>query len=84
MPERRKPTPSAEVKWDRGSTGRRISCAAQFLRSARSSMRFSEGKDLLSELQRLALQTQMEEYAMCARVCPECLTLRRQRPGCPG
>jgi hypothetical protein len=39
----------------------------------------AEGKDLLSELQRLVLQTQMEEYSMCARVCPECLTLRRQR-----
>src|ERR1700742_932421 len=39
----------------------------------------AEGKDLLSELQRLVLQTQMEEYTMCARVCPECLTLRRQR-----
>src|SRR5580698_1749960 len=39
----------------------------------------AEGKDLLSELQRLVLQTQMEEYTMCARVCAECLTLRRQR-----
>jgi VIT family len=29
--------------------------------------------------QRLVLQTQMEEYTMCARVCSECLTLRRQR-----
>ena len=39
----------------------------------------AEGKDLLSELQRLVLQTQMEEYTMCARVCRECLTMRRQR-----
>jgi hypothetical protein len=39
----------------------------------------AEGKDLLSELQRLVLQTQMEEYTMCARVCSECLTLRRRR-----
>src|ERR1700722_3440014 len=39
----------------------------------------AEGKDLLSELQRLVLQTQIEEYVMCARVCRECLTLRRQR-----
>ena len=39
----------------------------------------AEGKELLSELQRLVLQTQMEEYVMCARVCPECLTLRRRR-----
>ena len=38
----------------------------------------AEGKDLLSELQRLVLQTQMEEYTMCARVGSECLTLRRQ------
>jgi hypothetical protein len=39
----------------------------------------AEGKNLLSELQRLALQTQMEEYTTYARVCPDCLTLRRQR-----
>jgi hypothetical protein len=39
----------------------------------------AEGKELLSELQRLVLQTQMEEYTMCARVCRECLTIRRQR-----
>jgi hypothetical protein len=39
----------------------------------------AEGKNLLSELQRLVLQTQMEEYTMCARVCRECLTMRRQR-----
>jgi hypothetical protein len=39
----------------------------------------AEGKDLLSELQRLVFQTQTEEYIMCARVCRECLTLRRQR-----
>ena len=38
-----------------------------------------EGKALLAELQRLMLQTQTEEYAVCARVCPECLKLRRQR-----
>jgi len=39
----------------------------------------SEGKEILSELQRLVLQTQMEEFALCARVCPDCLKLRRQR-----
>src|SRR6202046_570814 len=39
----------------------------------------AEGKVLLSELQRLVLQTQMEEYVMCARVCRECLTLRLRR-----
>ena len=39
----------------------------------------SEGKEILSELQRLVLQTQMQEFALCARVCPDCLKLRRQR-----
>ena len=38
-----------------------------------------EGKEVLAELQRLMLQTQMEEYAVCKQVCPECLKLRRQR-----
>ena len=38
-----------------------------------------EGKEILAELQRLMLQTQMEEYAVCKRVCPECLKVRRQR-----
>ncbi len=41
----------------------------------------AEGKGLLSEVQRLVLQTQMEEYVMCARVCRECRALRRQRDG---
>jgi len=39
----------------------------------------AEGKDLLGELGRLVLQTQMEEYTTCARVCPCCMKLRRQR-----
>jgi hypothetical protein len=39
----------------------------------------AEGKDLLGELGRLVLQTQMEEYTTCARVCPGCMKLRRQR-----
>jgi hypothetical protein len=34
-----------------------------------------------AELQRLVLQTQMEEYTFCARVCPACLKMRRQREG---
>ena len=29
----------------------------------------AEGKDLLAELARLVLQTQMEEFTTCARVC---------------
>ncbi len=39
----------------------------------------AEGKDLLGELARLVLQTQMEEFATCARVCRDCLKLRRRR-----
>ena len=39
----------------------------------------AEGKDLLAELARSVLQTQMEEFATCARVCTECLKLRRLR-----
>ena len=40
-----------------------------------------EAKQVLAELQRLVLQTQMEEYTFCARVCPACLKMRRQRDG---
>jgi hypothetical protein len=39
----------------------------------------SEGKGLLGELARLVLQTQMEEFATSARVCRDCLKLRRRR-----
>jgi hypothetical protein len=39
----------------------------------------SERKGLLGELARLILQTQMEEFATCARVCRDCLKLRRRR-----
>jgi hypothetical protein len=39
----------------------------------------AEGKELLGELGRLVLQTQMEEYTTCARVCPECMKMRKQR-----
>jgi hypothetical protein len=38
-----------------------------------------EAKQVLAELQRLVVQTQMEEYTFCARVCPTCLKMRRQR-----
>jgi len=39
----------------------------------------AEGKNLLGELARLVLQTQMEEFTTCARVCRDCLKLRRLR-----
>jgi hypothetical protein len=40
-----------------------------------------EGKGLLAELARLVLQTQMEAFTTCARVCCDCLKLRRLRDG---
>jgi hypothetical protein len=39
----------------------------------------AEGKALLGELARVILQTEMEEFATCARVCGDCLKLRRRR-----
>jgi len=39
----------------------------------------SEGKGLLDKLAGLVLQTQMEEFATCARVCRDCVKLRRHR-----
>jgi hypothetical protein len=39
----------------------------------------AEGKDLLGELGRMVLHTQMEEYTTCAHVCPGCMKLGRQR-----
>jgi len=32
----------------------------------------AEGNNLLGELARLVLQTQMEEFTTCARVCRDC------------
>jgi hypothetical protein len=39
----------------------------------------AEGKDLLGEPGRLILQTQIEEFITCARVCGDCLKLRPLR-----
>jgi hypothetical protein len=39
----------------------------------------AEGKNLLGELARLILQTQMEEFTTCARVCTDCMNLQRLR-----
>ncbi len=49
------------------------------LTAEEAGLSLAEGKELLAELQRLMLQTQRREYAVCKRVCPECLKLRRQR-----
>jgi hypothetical protein len=42
-------------------------------------MALAEGKNLLGELGRLILQTQMEEFITRARLCGDCLRLRRLR-----
>jgi hypothetical protein len=39
----------------------------------------AESKTLLGELARLALQTQVEEFITCNRVCGSCLSLPRLR-----
>ena len=39
----------------------------------------AESKTLLGELARLVLQTQVEEFVTCERVCGSCLGLRRFR-----
>jgi hypothetical protein len=39
----------------------------------------AEGKKLLGELARPVLQTQMEEFTTCARVCRDCIKMRRRR-----
>jgi hypothetical protein len=43
------------------------------LTAAEVGLTLAEGKDLLGELARLVLQTQMEEFTTCARVCGECM-----------
>ncbi len=39
-------------------------------------LRFGEAKTILHRLQRLIIQSQVEEYVECARVCTECDTFR--------
>ncbi len=39
----------------------------------------AEGKDLIGELARLILQTQMEEFTTCARVCRDYMKIRHRR-----
>jgi len=39
----------------------------------------AEAKALLAELQQRLVQSQIDEYVTCARVCPDCLKLRRLR-----
>ena len=42
-------------------------------------MGLAEAKVLLAELQQKIVQSQVDEYVTCARVCPDCLKLRRLR-----
>jgi hypothetical protein len=51
------------------------------LTAEKVSLTLTEGKCLRAELARLILQTQMEEFATCARVYRDCLRLRRLRDG---
>ncbi len=39
----------------------------------------AEAKALLAELQQRIVQTQIDEYIVCARVCTDCMKLRRLR-----
>jgi hypothetical protein len=49
------------------------------LTAEETGMSLEEAKQVLAEPQRLMLQTQMEEYTYCARICPGCLKMGRQR-----
>ena len=39
----------------------------------------AETKALLAELQQRIVQTQVDEYIVCARICTDCMKLRRLR-----
>ena len=39
----------------------------------------AEAKALLAELQQRIVQSQIDEYVTCARVCPDCMKLRPLR-----
>ena len=60
---------------DRGWQARAAGCRGSTAEEV--GLTLAEGKNLLGELARLILQTQMEEFTTCARVCGDCLKLRR-------
>jgi len=49
------------------------------LTSSSVGLSLSESKVLLTELQQRVVQTQIDEYVVCARVCTDCMRLRRLR-----
>jgi hypothetical protein len=49
------------------------------LMAEEAGLTLAEGKNLLGELARLVLQTQMEEFTTCSRVCSDCMKLRPLR-----
>ena len=57
----------------------RLERRAVGLAAGEAGLTLAEGKNLVGELARLILQTQMEEFTTCARVCRDCLKLRRLR-----
>ena len=42
-------------------------------------LNLAEAKALLAELQQKIVHSQVDEYVTCARVCPDCMKLRRLR-----
>ena len=55
----------------------RLERRAVGLAAGEAGLTLAEGKNLVGELARLILQTQMEEFTTCARVRRDCLKLRR-------
>ena len=49
------------------------------LTSSSVGLSLAEAKVLLAELQQRIVQTQIAEYIVCARVCIDCMKLRRLR-----
>jgi len=49
------------------------------LTSSSVGLSLAEAKALLAELQKRVVQTQIDEYIVCARVCTACMKLRRLR-----
>ena len=49
------------------------------LTSSSVGLSLAEAKVLLAELQQRVVQTHINEYIICARVCTDCMKLRRLR-----
>jgi hypothetical protein len=63
-------------------TSYEIGCLRRGLRDLSSEgigLNLAEAKALLAELQQRIVQDQVAEYVTCARLCPDCMALRRLR-----